>query len=151
MFTSEWLKKTKKKYGTGDDIHMDNYQRLLDYLRATDDNTPKCMTAKLLKRLLTGEDVHEIIRILGIAGRYNDLLQMFNIYDNEAAQIKEKIAHPATTDAEKKELNHKWNVAWEKREAYWTSLQIVSVPLTQICLDIDGKKYMWYVDVDRID
>ena len=150
MFLNDWLKKIQDEYGTHDDIHIDNYQRLLNHLRATDNDTPNLMTASLLKRLLSGENVREISRIIGVAVTYNRLLDLFNIYDSESRKLKKEIGNPAITDEEKTAMKEKWQIAWEKRESYWVSMEIVNVPLTQVCFDIEEGKYLWYVDVDRI-
>lgn len=141
MFTHDWLKKIQEKYGTsGEEVHISNYQGILDYLRATDNDTPRSMTVGLLRRLLTGTSVDEIERILGLAARYNDLLEMFNYFDDEATQLKEKAAHPAATEEEKEELHKKWEIAWAKRESYWVAINTMAIPMTQICYSIEGKK-----------
>ena len=151
MFTSDWLKKTQEKYSTNDsDIHIDNYQRMLDYFRATDKNTPALLTANLLKRLLTGASADDIETILGKASRYNDILELFNISDEEARKLKKEAGNPLLSKEEKKALMAKWDIAWGKREAYWASMQIALIPLTQVCFDIEHGKYMWTVDADRI-
>ena len=111
-----------------------NNMRLYDSFGGT--HVPYGMTAKLLQSFLTGKKTEdEIRRILSMAARYNELLNLYNIFTEDAKRIYEQIKAVESGNEDLPEgetiesLKAKRSECIAKAGAFWTSLEITNAPI----------------------